>query len=48
MTNILQLYINGEWVGGTINNTCPVINPATEEIISHVYMATKENLDVAN
>ncbi|MDG1021738.1 MAG: NAD-dependent succinate-semialdehyde dehydrogenase [Emcibacteraceae bacterium] len=47
MTNILQLYINGEWVGGTINNTCPVINPATEEIISHVYMATKENLDVA-
>ncbi|MDG1995734.1 MAG: NAD-dependent succinate-semialdehyde dehydrogenase [Emcibacteraceae bacterium] len=47
MDNNLQLYINGKWVGDASNNTCPVINPATEQVISHVYMANEETLDSA-
>lgn len=47
MNNNLQLYINGKWVGDASNNTSSVINPATEKVISHVYMASEENLDAA-
>jgi succinate-semialdehyde dehydrogenase / glutarate-semialdehyde dehydrogenase len=47
MVDCLQLYINGEWVGDANNDTCPVINPATEKVISHIYMATEENINVA-
>ena len=47
MKNCVQLYINGKWVGDQTNSQLSVINPATEQIVSHLYMATQQNLDDA-
>ncbi|MBD7938359.1 MULTISPECIES: alpha-ketoglutaric semialdehyde dehydrogenase GucD [Cytobacillus] len=41
-------YINGEWVESTSNETIESINPAApEEIVGHIQLSTKEDLDKA-
>ncbi|WP_257349853.1 aldehyde dehydrogenase family protein [Pseudalkalibacillus decolorationis] len=47
MRNELKHYINGEWVESTGTETMEVINPATEEVIGHISLGTKEDLDLA-
>jgi len=42
-----QLYINGEWIDSTGNETTDVINPATEEVIDSVQVGTDEDVDKA-
>ncbi|BCY12373.1 NAD-dependent succinate-semialdehyde dehydrogenase [Actinoplanes sp. L3-i22] len=41
----LSLYIDGAWVA--TEDTAPVLNPATEEVIGRVALATTEHLDQA-
>jgi len=43
----VQNYINGEWVSATTDQTEPVYNPATAEVVAHVPISTKEDLDTA-
>jgi succinate-semialdehyde dehydrogenase/glutarate-semialdehyde dehydrogenase len=43
----LALLIDGEWVKGEGRATVPVINPATEEVLGHLPLATKADLDRA-
>ncbi|AQQ54773.1 CoA-acylating methylmalonate-semialdehyde dehydrogenase [Planococcus lenghuensis] len=43
----LKNYVNGEWVEATSGNTEEVINPATGEVIAHVPLSSKEDLDRA-
>lgn len=40
-------YIGGEWVESTSSNTQEVYNPATGEVIAHVPLSTREELDHA-
>ncbi|MFS0821524.1 CoA-acylating methylmalonate-semialdehyde dehydrogenase [Bacillus sp. 1P02SD] len=40
-------YIGGEWVGSTTTNTQEVYNPATGEVIAHVPLSTREEVDHA-
>ncbi|MFS0862168.1 CoA-acylating methylmalonate-semialdehyde dehydrogenase [Fredinandcohnia sp. 179-A 10B2 NHS] len=40
-------YIGGEWVESTTTNTQEVYNPATGEVIAHVPLSTREELDHA-
>ena len=47
MTKLIKLYIDGHWVEGSQNETLDVINPATEEIIAHVCVATEADLNRA-
>ncbi|GAK13367.1 aldehyde dehydrogenase family protein [Geomicrobium sp. JCM 19039] len=42
-----KLFINGEWIDSTNDETIDVINPATEEVIGTVSASTKEDLDKA-
>jgi len=42
-----QLYINGEWIDSTGNETTDVINPATEEVFDSVQVGTDEDVDKA-
>ena len=44
MSELLKLYIDGQWVGNDSNERIAVINPATEEILYYVCSATDENL----
>ncbi|GAA2614678.1 NAD-dependent succinate-semialdehyde dehydrogenase [Paractinoplanes durhamensis] len=41
----LGLFIDGEWSGGS--QTVPVLNPATEEVLGHLPLATVADLDRA-
>ncbi|MGW5233062.1 NAD-dependent succinate-semialdehyde dehydrogenase [Streptomyces nodosus] len=43
----VRMYIAGEWCQGGTGNTAPVINPATEEVIGEVPLATGDDLDRA-
>ncbi|MEN9704946.1 MAG: hypothetical protein RLZZ393_825 [Pseudomonadota bacterium] len=43
----LALLIDGEWVKGEGRATVPVINPATEEVLGHLPLATRADLDRA-
>ncbi|MER2537376.1 MAG: NAD-dependent succinate-semialdehyde dehydrogenase [Rhizobiaceae bacterium] len=47
MTPDLQHLIAGRWSRGSGTETMPVVNPATEEVIGHLPLATKEDLDQA-
>lgn len=47
MQNYSQLYINGQWVNSTGQQTFDVINPATEEVCANVVMGTKEDVNSA-
>ncbi|GIM89196.1 NAD-dependent succinate-semialdehyde dehydrogenase [Paractinoplanes toevensis] len=41
------LFIDGEWTQGSGGQTVPVLNPATEEILGHLPLATTADLDRA-
>ncbi|WP_405009106.1 NAD-dependent succinate-semialdehyde dehydrogenase [Kitasatospora sp. NBC_01539] len=43
----LRLYIAGEWCEGETGRTTEVVNPATEQVIGHVPLATTADLDRA-
>jgi succinate-semialdehyde dehydrogenase/glutarate-semialdehyde dehydrogenase len=43
----LSLLIDGEWIKGGGRKTVPVINPATEEVLGQLPLATKADLDRA-
>lgn len=43
----LRLYIDGEWCEGETGRTTEVVNPATEQVIGHVPLATAADLDRA-
>lgn len=47
MKDYSQLYINGQWVNSTGQQTFDVINPATENVCANVVMGTKEDVDAA-
>lgn len=40
-------YINGQWVASDSNETIPVINPATEEVVDQVVAGTANDIDAA-
>jgi len=42
-----ELYIDGKWLRPIKGGTCPVINPATEEVIGTIAAATEEDVDIA-
>ncbi|MEV0616382.1 NAD-dependent succinate-semialdehyde dehydrogenase [Nonomuraea sp. NPDC050404] len=44
---LIQLHIAGEWRPAETGRTAPVLNPATEEVIGHVPLATAADLDRA-
>ncbi|PID13924.1 methylmalonate-semialdehyde dehydrogenase (CoA acylating) [Sporosarcina sp. P34] len=46
-TLTVQNYINGEWVSASTDQTEPVFNPATGEIVAYVPISTKEDVDTA-
>ncbi|HET7441785.1 MAG TPA: gamma-aminobutyraldehyde dehydrogenase [Terriglobales bacterium] len=43
----LQMFINGEWLSSSDGVTEPVLNPATEETIASVPLATAQDVDRA-
>ena len=43
----VKLFINGKWRDGADGKTMPIIDPATEEEIGRLAMATREDLDQA-
>ena len=43
----LRLLIDGEWLKGEGRRTLPVINPATEEVLGQLPLATPADLDRA-
>ena len=42
-----KLYIDGQWMAPVRGGTADAINPATEEVIQQIAMATAEDVDVA-
>lgn len=42
-----KLYIDGQWMAPIRGGTADAINPATEEVIQQIAMATAEDVDVA-
>lgn len=47
MTTTLKNWIGGEWIASTATQTEPVYNPATEEILAHIPISTKDDVDHA-
>ncbi|KRF30495.1 CoA-acylating methylmalonate-semialdehyde dehydrogenase [Paenibacillus sp. Soil787] len=47
MTTTLKNWIGGEWIASTSTQTEPVYNPATEEILAHIPISTKDDVDHA-
>lgn len=47
MRDMLQFYINGEWVDPVTTNTLEVINPATEEVCGHISLGSVADVDKA-
>ncbi|MEU7212667.1 NAD-dependent succinate-semialdehyde dehydrogenase [Streptomyces sp. NPDC044989] len=43
----VRMYIAGEWCQGGTGRTAPIVNPATEEVIGEVPLATSADLDRA-
>lgn len=43
----VRMYIAGEWCQGGTGNTAPIVNPATEDVIGEVPLATTVDLDRA-
>lgn len=43
----MQMFINGEWTSGSATETIKVINPATEEVIGTVPLATADDVNTA-
>jgi malonate-semialdehyde dehydrogenase (acetylating)/methylmalonate-semialdehyde dehydrogenase len=44
---MLKNYIGGKWVASTSGKTDAVYNPATGEIVAHVPLSSREDLDIA-
>jgi aldehyde dehydrogenase (NAD+) len=44
---LTKYYINGNWVTPVSKNQMQVINPANEEVIGSILLATKEDVDSA-
>ncbi len=47
MRDMLQFYIDGEWVDPVTPNAVPVINPATEEVCGHISLGSAADVDKA-
>ena len=47
MKNMVQFYINGEWVDPVIPNTADVYNPSNGEICGQISMGSKDDVDRA-
>ncbi len=47
MRDMLQFYIDGQWVDPVHANPLEVINPATEEVCGHISMGSVEDVDKA-
>ena len=47
MRDMLQFYINGEWVDPVEPNSVEVINPATDEVCGHISMGSAADVDRA-
>lgn len=47
MRDMLQFYINGEWVDPVTPNPFPVINPATEEMCGRISLGSSADVDKA-
>jgi aldehyde dehydrogenase (NAD+) len=47
MKDCLDFYINGEWVKPATPNKLEVLNPATEEVIGHISLGSKADVDKA-
>ncbi len=47
MREMLQFYIDGEWVDPVTPNTFDVINPATEEVCGHISLGSAADVDLA-
>ena len=47
MRDMLQFYINGEWVDPVEPKTMEVINPATDEVCGHISMGSAADVDRA-
>jgi aldehyde dehydrogenase (NAD+) len=47
MRDMLQFYIDGEWVDPAAPNPFPVVNPATEEVIGHISLGAAADVDNA-
>jgi aldehyde dehydrogenase (NAD+) len=47
MRDVLQFYIDGEWVDPATPNPFPVINPATEEVCGRISLGSSADVDKA-
>ncbi len=47
MRDMLQFYIDGEWVDPTTPNPFPVINPATEDVCGRISLGSAADVDKA-
>jgi aldehyde dehydrogenase (NAD+) len=47
MEHARQFYIDGKWVDPATDNTLPVVNPATEEVITTIAMGGQADVDAA-
>ena len=47
MDNAGKFYINGKWVDPISSEKMDVINPATEEVITQITLASEEDVDLA-
>ncbi len=47
MRDMLQFYIDGQWVDPVLANPFEVINPATEEVCGHISLGSAEDVDKA-
>jgi aldehyde dehydrogenase (NAD+) len=47
MKDCLDFYINGEWVKPATPNTFEVHNPANDEVIGHISLGSKADVDKA-
>lgn len=43
----IQMYIDGDWTDGSSGRTVPVVNPANEEVLGEVPLASIADLDAA-
>jgi aldehyde dehydrogenase (NAD+) len=47
MKDCLDFYINGQWVKPATPNSCEVLNPANDEVIGHISLGSKADVDKA-
>jgi aldehyde dehydrogenase (NAD+) len=47
MREMLQFYIDGQWVDPVVANPCDIINPATEEVCGRISLGSSADVDNA-